>query len=54
LPNKPLLDEAAVLACMSYLDLNPVRARIADIPETSDLTLTQERKALSQATQTER
>ncbi len=33
-----LADEAAVLACMVYVDLNPVRACMADTPETSDYT----------------
>ncbi len=33
-----LLDEAGLLACAAYVDLNPVRAAMAETPETSDYT----------------
>jgi hypothetical protein len=38
-----LLGEPAVLACMAYVDLNPVRACIAETPESSDYTSIQQR-----------
>ena len=41
--SQALKSEEALLSCMAYVDLNPVRAGIADTPETSSHTSIRER-----------
>jgi len=40
---KPLKEQEDVLACMAYVDLNPIRAEMAETPEESDFNSVQQR-----------
>jgi len=50
--SQALLDERALIACMAYVDLNPLRAGVCKRPEQAQFTSLRERIRLEQSTRT--